>query len=144
VPAAEAALFAIWNEFNEEYQVADSRGMERQAWLPLDDPLASLLADCKAPTILMDLASDERLSPPKGSPYEGRSLVAAPLMLQDRMLGFLALVNEGRAGAFAYSHMVLLSAVAGYASVAVENLRHMQAEIDRARLLRGKSTVQPL
>jgi CRP-like cAMP-binding protein len=146
VEGAEAGLFVLWNEFNEEYDIFGQRGVDDISTpmaMPEDDPVLGLLNETREPIVSFDLGADTRLSIPEDSLYGGKSLVAAPFMLQDRMLGFMLLINRGEPDAFSYNHMVLLSAISGYVSVAVENLRYVQAEVDRARLDQGKSTITP-
>jgi CRP-like cAMP-binding protein len=141
----DAGLFVLWNEFNADYEVYDQRGLDTVQGTPLDenDPVIRLLNEKKEPFVSFDLEDDPRFDLPEAAAYRGRSLVASPFLLQDRLLGFMLFINRSRPDAFSYNQMVLLSAVSGYISVAVENMRYMQAEVDRARLSRGKSTIQP-
>jgi hypothetical protein len=144
VEPAEAGLFVLWNEFNEEYEVFAERGFEGMALpAPLsdEDPVVALLLQKGEPFVSFDVPSDTRLGIGAESIYAGRSLVAAPFFLSEALLGFMVFVNRTEGDAFSYNHMVLLSAIAGYVSVAVENMRFIQAEVDRARLSQGKSSI---
>ena len=90
----------------------------------------------------LDLASDPRMDAGGLGILAGRSMVAAPFVLRDgNLAGFVCLVNKDKPGAFSYNHMILLQAISGYVSVAIENLRYMQDSVDRARLNQGKFTI---
>lgn len=143
--AADLGVLVLWNEFNAEYEIYASRGLDASPRTPLaeGDPVVAALTLKMEPFVSFDSEADTRLGPSFDAPYKGRSLVASPLVLQGRLLGFLLFASLGRAGAFSYDEMVLLSAVSGYVSVAVENMRYVQEEVSRARLTQGKSTIFP-
>jgi CRP-like cAMP-binding protein len=142
---ADAGLFVIWNEFNEDYEIYAKRGLEVEPGTPFDesDPVMKLLFEKNEPFVSFDLESDPRFSLGEDTIYRARSLVGAPFILQDRLVGFMLLLSRTIPNAFSYSQMVLLSAICGYVSVSVENMQYMQAEIDRSRLSQSKSTIQP-
>lgn len=147
VEPSEAALFVIWNEFNAEFEVRDLRGFDMEPGMSIleDDPLIRWFNANREPIISFDVEHDGRLgAKTSGGLYDGRSMMAAPFYLHDRLLGFMAVLNRTNRSAFSYNHLVLLSAIGGYVSVALENLQHMQSELDRARLNQGKSSIRPL
>lgn len=144
VPGVDAALFVIWNEFNSEYDVVRQHGLglEPGTVIAGDDPLVVWLKEHAEAMLSPDLASEERFQPGPGSLYDTGSMVAAPFFVHDRMLGFMAAMNTAETNAFFYNHMILLSAISSYVSVAVQNLQHMQEAIDRSRLDQAKSSIQ--
>lgn len=146
VESAEEGLFVIWNEFNDEFEVVGQRefeGVEPGAAFPEDDGLVVWLDQNREPLISFDLQNDKRVLVEENSLWRCSSLLASPFILKERLLGFVVLLNRKKRSAFSYNHMVLLSAMSGYVSVALENLQFMQAEVDRARLDQTKSTMQP-
>lgn len=120
VPEAEKCAFYIYNEFNQDY-----------------DPLTAPEGAAEIPELQSDLrkiAADSP-EPPNLDLFNGaRSLLTAPVLKDGKMLGFLALWNTKKAGAFKNSHKLLLTSVAGQLAEAVENIRHQQEENDRRRL----------
>ena len=143
VDSAEAGLFAVWNDFNAEFEVASERGFGLgRAFLPEDAGLSSWFLKNPEAFLSSDLKKDGRLSTGDSSIFSGRSLVAAPFISDEKLTGFIVLINRKKPMAFSFSQMVLLSAIAGYVSVALENLRRLQEELDRARFSRIKASVQ--
>lgn len=142
---ADAGLFVLWNEFNMDFEAVAQRGLEIEPFteLPEADPVLLLLSGTHEPFISFDIENDTRLDLGEGNMYAGKSMIAAPFFLHDRMLGFMAVMSRGQTSAFSYNHMVLLSAISGYVSVAIENLKYMQEAVDRARLSQAKSSIQP-
>lgn len=142
---ADAGLFVLWNEFNMDFEVMAQRGLEVEPFTELveGDSVLRLLSEAHEPFISFDLANDIRFNIEEGSIYKASSMIAAPFFLHDRLLGFMAVISRGQTSAFSYNHMVLLSAISGYVSVAIENLKYMQEAIDRARLTQAKSSIQP-
>lgn len=143
---AQAGFLVLWNEFNMDFEVVGARGIELEVSreIPDDDPVLAHLRASQEPFVSFDLAMDMRLAcGTSGVCSGGRSMVAAPFFHRGRMLGFIVLVNNEKSGAFSYNHMVLLSAIGGYVSVAVENLSFMQEAVDRARLSQAKSSIRP-
>lgn len=120
VPEAEKCAFYIYNEFNQDY-----------------DPLTAPEGAAEIPELQADLRKIAADSPelPNLDLFNGaRSLLTAPVLKDGKMLGFLALWNTKKAGAFKNSHKLLLTSVAGQLAEAVENIRHQQEENDRRRL----------
>lgn len=143
VKSAEACLFVLWNRFNNEFEVYRQTGFDNAAEisLPMDDRLILWLMENREPFLSFDLQADYRLPISSGSIYSGNSMVASPFFLQGRLLGFIMLLSRTEKNAFSYSQMILLSAISGYVSVALENLQYMQDEIDRGRLNQAKSAI---
>lgn len=140
----EAGLFIIWNTFNREFEVYGQKGFDLGigADLPESDPLVKWLIENGEPFLSFDLKNDNRISISEESIYSGSSMLASPFFSHDRLSGFIILLNRTRQNAFSYEHMILLSAISGYVSVAFDNLQYMQEAIDRSRLSRAKATIQ--
>ena len=140
----EAGLFIIWNTFNREFEVYGQKGFDLGigADLPESDPLVKWLVENGEPFLSFDLKNDNRISISEESIYSGSSMLASPFFSHDSLSGFIILLNRTRQNAFSYEHMILLSAISGYVSVAFDNLQYMQEAIDRSRLSRAKATIQ--
>lgn len=144
IGTAQRLFFVAWNEFNEEYEIISAwgiDGLEPHQALREDDQLALWLVSSLEPLLSFDQPADERFTLDEDSVFRGESLIAAPCFLHDSMLGFVAVVNRSAKRAFSYHQMILLSAITGYVSVALENLQFLQAEVDRTRLNQGKSMI---
>lgn len=139
VEAGEAGFFVVWNEFNREFEVSHQSGFDLKAgeFLPADDRLGRWFLDNKEPLLAFDLHDEPE-------PYRSRSMVASPFLSNDRLLGFMGLLSRTKGNAFSYNHMVLLSTISGYVSVALDNLRYMRDETDRGRLHKIKGSVASL
>ncbi|MBI4690483.1 MAG: cyclic nucleotide-binding domain-containing protein [Nitrospirae bacterium] len=139
----EAGLFIVWNKFNREYEICNLIGFDLDpgASLPDNDRLIGWLIENREPFLSFDLKNEKRILVSEYSIYYGCSMVAAPFFSHDRLLGLILLIDRTRNNAFSFENMILLSAVGGYVSVALENLEYMQEEMDRIRLSQAKSTI---
>jgi CRP-like cAMP-binding protein len=127
VPDAEKCAFYIYNEFNQDY-----------------DPLVAPEGSLEIPELQTDLKKIRNNSPefPNLDLFKGaKSLFSAPILKDEKLLGFLAVWNTKKANAFKNSHLLLLASVAGQLAEAIENINHQQEERDRKRLntLKGSS-----
>jgi CRP-like cAMP-binding protein len=142
IETADAGVFVVWNEFNAEFEIIRQQGFqpEIEKVLPEGDAIVGWLTEHPEPFLSIDLRADNRFTFASEPPYGGGSAVAAPFFQHGKMTGFVFF--KGEKGAFSYNHMILLSAISSYVSVAVENLHFMQEEVDRARLSQAKSSIQ--
>ena len=65
-----------------------------------------------------------------------RSILCAPLKIQDRVSGLVYVDNQLRAGIFTQSDLEMLTAIASSAAIAIENARLYQIAIEKGRLER--------
>jgi CRP-like cAMP-binding protein len=139
----EAVLLVVWNEFNGEFEVCGQKGFDiEEGVYPGEDALVRWLTENRESFLSFDLREDTRLQMSEDSIYRGRSLVASPFFSKNTLVGFLMLLDREAANAFSYNHMVLLSAISGYVTVALENMKYMQEEIARDRLAQARSSMQ--
>lgn len=144
VETASAGLFAVWNDFNREFEVSSHRGFDLKEgdFIPVEESLIEWFVANKEAFVSFDLQNDPRLSISDASIFfKARSMTASPFFSEDRLTGFIVLLNREKPNAFSYSQMILLSAICGYVSVALENLKYLQDEIDRLRLTQMKSKI---
>ncbi len=139
----EAGLFVVWNKYNREFEVLGQKGFDFESGVSLmdDDPLILWLKENKESFLSFDLQNDKRISISRDAIYNGSSIMASPFFSHNNLLGFIILLNKTRQKSFSYENMILLSAISGYVSVALENMQHVQDEIDRIRLNQAKSTI---
>lgn len=84
--------------------------------------------------IIHDTHHDPRWITFSDQPYDHRSAIACPLRRRERVLGVLTLVHP-EPNFFHGEHLSLLTAIAGQATIALENARlFKQTEAERARL----------
>jgi len=74
--------------------------------------------------LLPDIARDQALGPL--SEQDIRSLLCVPLLASDRVLGAIYLDTRGPGHSFQQRHLQLMTAVAGIASLALDNLAHWE------------------
>jgi CRP-like cAMP-binding protein len=143
IGSAEEGLFAVWNDFNDDFEAFGLFRLDLKpgSTIPKDNALIRRFLESKESFLSFDLREEKRLSGETGIFGDALSMVASPLFSKERLLGFIVLLNRTRANAFSYNHMVLLSALSGYVTVALENMRFMQDEIDRGRLNQAKSSI---
>jgi len=139
----EAGLFVVWNNFNREFEVCGQRGFNIPAGesMPEDDALIRWLITKREPFLSFDLKNEGRILVSPDSIYNGCSMAASPFLSHERLSGFILLLDRTKPNAFSYQHMILLSAISGYVSVALENLQYMQEAVDRTRLSQAKATI---
>jgi HD-GYP domain-containing protein (c-di-GMP phosphodiesterase class II) len=71
----------------------------------------------------------------KQTGYQTRKLICVPLMVQDRIIGVVEVLDKVSGGDFNTSDLKLLEAMADAAAVAIENVRLYEEERKKARLL---------
>lgn len=131
----EAGVLVIWNEFNSEFEVCGQRGFDHEVpAFRKDDGLVQWFMENRESFLSFNLQAEQRLTISDKSVYSGCSMVASPFFSNDSLLGFMFFLNRKMPNAFSYNHMILLSAISGYVTIALENLKHIQDEINRSRL----------
>ncbi|MCS6870547.1 MAG: GAF domain-containing protein [Anaerolineae bacterium] len=101
----------------------------------LTDSCSGWLARYRQPLLVPDmrLRLDVR---PKIASYGLQSLVGAPLLVGERLLGTIELASRSRI-AFDHEDMALLQTLAGQIALAIENVRLQQTQSERAAELNG-------
>lgn len=113
-----------YNPGAEELEVRKSAGIDDETLkgisFRLDEGITGQAARAQQIVYVHDVTSDER-----GLQYKGRtllhgSMVAAPLVVKNRLMGILNLHKE-RTGAFSDTEIKLIQAIANQAAIAIEN-----------------------
>ncbi len=133
INAEEGSLLLIDNKTNELYMVA-ARGIDerlaRSFRLRVEDSLAGQVLTSGQPLIL----TGADLTKIKTS-YLVRSLMYVPLKIKGRVIGVLSVDNRQQKRDFTNHDLRLLSALADYAAISVENAKLFnQAESERTKL----------
>lgn len=125
---AEASTLMTLDVARNELVFQIPRGSQAQQLqgyrLPVGKGIAGWVAEHQQPLRVDDTTRDTRFaqSVDKQSGFQTRSLLAVPMLLQDRVTGVLEVVNKRR-GHFTADDERLLSAVAHWAAIALENAR---------------------
>lgn len=127
VDAEASTLMTLDVETNElVFQIPrGARAQELQGFrLPMGQGVAGWVAENKQPLRVDDTTQDPRFAPKadEQSGFHTRSLLAVPMMLQDRVTGVLEVINK-RSGTFSPEDERSLGGVARWAAIALENAR---------------------
>lgn len=120
-------LDPIKNELVFQIPRGSSADQLRGYRLPVGRGVAGWVAENRKSLRVDEAASDERHSPleDQQSGFKTRSLLAVPMLVQDRVTGVLEVINK-RHGYFTQEDERLLLAVARWAAIALENARLYQ------------------
>ena len=129
LPAERTALF-LGGEGEPLVMVAgrDAQGRELPADLEVDRAVLEQVRDSQAPV----LARGDR---------DRRSVLAAPLLLKDALIGIVYLDNRTIRGAFTGDDVEILQAVAGHLAIALETARTTQLEAQIVASVHEKSVL---
>jgi two-component system NtrC family sensor kinase len=131
--AEEGNLLLLDDESGELYMRAERNFQDelvRTFRLPADDTLVGSVIKTGKP-ILINQSSPQKIL----TSYLIYSMIYVPLILQDRVIGALGVDNRQIRHEFTTEHMVLVSTLAGYAAVAIENARaYQRIEQEREKL----------
>lgn len=128
--AEEGSLLLIDEETDELYMVAAQgfdRRMARSFRIRVEDSLAGEVIRTGEP-LMLDGSQSQRIK----TAYLVRSLIYVPLRIKNRVSGVLGVDNRQTDRAFSKHDLRLLSVLAGYAAIALENAR-LFAEVESER-----------
>ncbi len=98
--------------------------------LPIQDSLAGQVIASGVP-ILVDNDTPQKIK----TSYLVHSLLYVPLKVHDKVIGVLGVDNRTGSAAFDDHHLILMSATADYAAIAIENARlYNDTELERHKL----------
>ncbi len=127
VADAESASLLLLDAETQELYFDIALGQKEDASkirLKIGQGIAGAVAFDKKPLLIPDVHQDSRWSSQMDqiSGFSTRSILAVPMMRQDRFLGVIEVINK-KAGAFGQDDAELLEALASQAAVALENAR---------------------
>ena len=135
IRSAEAGFIAVWNRFNEEYDIHHSLNLPKENHLLINDPLILELQEKRSSLMVREISEMPNLSTRF---YKGRSMLIAPMIYNEELIGLISLTNLSKEKAFAYSQMVLLSDVCTHLASALKNLERDDEDMLRDRLIQQK------
>ena len=135
IEPAKAGLIAVWNKFNDEFDIHHSMNLPKEQYLPRDDPLILELLKHMSSLMVKDLSD---LPEVNGRFYAGESMLVSPMVYNHELVGVIALIHPVKKRAFTYSQMVLLSGVCNHLVSALKNLERDQEDQLRDRLSQRK------
>ncbi|MCB0209568.1 MAG: response regulator [Anaerolineae bacterium] len=135
--AEEASLMLIDEESGDLYLRA-ARGLNEEKAsgfrIKMHDSIAGQVVQSGQPISIGGQNDDDTFKVKTG--YFVKSLLNVPIKNKDEMIGVLAVNNKNTARAFTDRHLNLLTALADYASVAIDNARlytKLSADVDQAQ-----------
>jgi signal transduction histidine kinase len=139
---ASTGSLLIWNPESDRlyFQVTGddtSEQLEGKS-MPSDAGLAGWAFTHREPLIAPDVRQDERFysAIDESLGHQTSSLMAAPLMTQHQMLGVIEVLNKRSGESFDELDLDILVALAGQASIAIDNIRmHTKLKRQRQRLI---------
>jgi serine phosphatase RsbU (regulator of sigma subunit)/putative methionine-R-sulfoxide reductase with GAF domain len=104
--------------------------------IPIDQGIAGWVVQNAQGVIVNDVQNDPRFysQPDAKSGFTTKNLIAAPLLVKEHAIGVIELFNKE--GGFSDADLVLLSAIASSASIAIDNARLYQEAVEKGRLER--------
>ena len=114
-------------------KAASSPGIARQRFAP-GEGLAGWVAQTKRSELVPDAVNHPKFVPGLSSDIVERSMVLAPIILEDEVIGVISADMAGLSG-FDEHDQMLLEAVASQAAVAVRNARLLEQATSRAKVL---------
>jgi two-component system NtrC family sensor kinase len=131
---AEEGTLLLVDEASGELYMRAARNFQddfvRTFRLPIQDSLAGQVVATGAPVVL-----DEETPQKIKTAYLVQALLYVPLKIGGRVIGVLGVDNRTGASLFLDHHLVLMSAFADYAAIAIENARlFADTEIERDKL----------
>jgi len=135
VEPAKAGFIAVWNRFNEEFDIHHSLNLRKEEHLLTGDPLIVELREKMVPVMVREISEMPNL---EGRFYTGLSMLVSPMVYNTDLIGLIALIHPSKKKAFSYSQMVLLSDVCTHLASALKNLEKEQEDLLRDRLSQKK------
>jgi sigma-B regulation protein RsbU (phosphoserine phosphatase) len=140
---AEASSILLWNPAARrlEFEVAHGeggqalQGLKQVMTLELGQGIAGQVAQTRQSLLVADAMTDPRVERAVDAKtgYVTRSILAVPLVVQDRLVGVAEVLNPRAGAAFTPADLALFEAYCRPVAVAIENARLHQAMLERER-----------
>ncbi len=112
------------------FEIAVGRGSTKLKGMTIKsgEGVAGWVAREKKPLLVNDVSKDPRFSKRVDSitRYKTRSIICVPLLAKDKCLGVIELINRPRTKEFTEEDLLLLTALAGYSAIAIENANYFE------------------
>lgn len=131
---AEEGSLLLLDENNGQLYMRAARNFQddfvRTFSLPTHDTLAGEVLRTGKPAII-----DEKTPQKIKTSYLVHTLIYVPLIIKDKVIGVLGVDNRSSGSTFREHHLTLISAMADYAAIAIENASlYSRTEIERGKL----------
>jgi len=107
------------------FEIAVGRGSKKLKGMTIKsgEGVAGWVVKEQKPLLVNDVSKDPRFCNRLDTitRYKTRSIICVPLLAKDRCLGAIELINSPRTKVFTEEDLLLLSALAGYSAIAIEN-----------------------
>lgn len=117
--------------------IAAARGLPetvvKETRLAPGEGISGFVAASREPLLVEDIESDARFQRRNRERYYTRSLLSAPMILQDRVRGVVNVNNKRTREKFTASDQRLLQAIASHAAVALANAERYEEMVQRAQ-----------
>ncbi|MCS6983934.1 MAG: GAF domain-containing protein [Leptospiraceae bacterium] len=108
-------------------RILSARGLPRKAYdeivVPVGEGIAGWVARERKAVLVQDLPSDPRYNKYAKYTYETDSLISAPLLVGDKLIGVISINNKKNGFAFTHSDLSLLETIAARLALTI---RHVQ------------------
>ena len=131
ITPAKMGFIALWNQFNDEFDIYNSSNIGNESSVEKTDPLSERIFENKSPFLIKDLAEHPGF---EGRYYSARSFIVSPFVHEDEVLGFIFLGSPEIKNAFTYNHLILLSAVCSQIAVRLKEIERKTEDVYKKRL----------
>jgi signal transduction histidine kinase/DNA-binding response OmpR family regulator len=125
VIGARVGSIMLLDDTGKQLRISNAIGIDpeviRNTRLPLGESIAGYVAKHGEPLIVNDVEKDRRFRRTNRQRYETKSLISAPLLVKERLLGVINLNNKKRGGKFDERDLKLLVTFANQAAIAIDN-----------------------
>jgi len=120
------SLLLLDEETNDlKFEIVVGKGSEKikDQRLKVGEGVAGWVALEKKPLLVPDVAMDPHFSPKidSVSNFRTKSIVCVPLLTRGKCLGVIELINKDEEGAFSEDDLLVLTTLADYTAIAIEN-----------------------
>lgn len=126
-PKNWSLLFVDEDADELRFEIAVGEGAEKikNLRLKIGEGVAGWVAREKKPLLIADVSKDPRFSKKADdvSKFVTRSIVCVPLITRGKCLGVIELINKVEDGNFGPEDLILLTTMADYTAIAIENAR---------------------
>lgn len=138
VLGAERALFFTVDEQTHEPELEATIGPQTQS---ISQSVVRRVIETRAPLVLTGTDDGEALASESILAYGLRSIIAAPVMLRERLLGVVYLDSRLAKGIFTPDDVSLLLGVSNHIAIALETARVARSEAERLAMARDLELV---
>ncbi len=141
VMKAEASSVMLFNENTHLLECEVALGevgeqVRKTVQLKLGEGVAGWVAQQRQALIVPDVTQDPRFTPKvdQATGFQTRSILAAPLLVKDKLIGVAEVINRQDGQAFDQDDLELFSTFCRQVAMAIENVRMYRVELEKQKL----------